>query len=146
MSATLITYIGRLAAAHGSQSALSIATGIVAPTISHHLKGQRSITAEHLAAYLAAAPADLRAGLLTAWLRQAMPGDVLDAMAAQEVETPHRVAETGALYRTALRRPEDLDAPTASALDWLSRECAADHDLAELVRHLAQRWGWNPAP
>lgn len=146
MSTTLRTYIGRLAAAHGSQSALSLATGIVAPTVSHHLKGSRSITAEHLAAYLAAAPTDLRAGLLTAWLRQALPGDVLDEMAAQEQETPHRVAETGALYRTALRRPDDLDAPTASALAWLSRECAADHDLAELVRHLARRWGWHQDP
>jgi hypothetical protein len=136
----------RLADAHGSQAQLADAAGLVTPTVSWHIRGQREVNPDHLAAYLAAAPASMRRGLLLAWLRAYLPGDLLDDMAAAEPATGSatRARDGGALYRVALQRPDDLDPATASALAWLAQECAADAEMADLLRRLATRWGWEP--
>lgn len=61
-----------------AESTVEIAdrTGIQRPTVSRHMNGKAPVLPQHIAAYLEHAPADIRAELLGAWLRDTVPPDL----------------------------------------------------------------------
>lgn len=123
-------------AAHGWQQAdLAEKTGIVRPTVSHHLNGSRVIRDDHLAAYCKALSREEQAMLVSAWLR-----DTLTQEAQENVLDTHasRLNESTRSWQPGLTEEQQ------SMLDFWSKVLVSDPEVASIFAAVTRKAGWTP--
>lgn len=118
------------------QNDLADRTDISRATASQHLSHQRPVRDKHLVSYLNAMPnAHDRQRLLAAWLRDVLGKETVGDVLNQEAT---RVSEAVAEWAPALTTSD------RSMLAWLGNEIANDPDLAEMMRSICRRLGYDP--
>ena len=118
-----------------SQDDLAKASGIVAPTVSHHINGKRVIRDDHLAAYLPCLDRSEQRQLLAAWLQ-----DVLPAAVQETLLDP----ATGKLQEEVTTFALGLTAEQQSMLRFWAAKLAADDELDHIFAAITRKAGWKP--
>jgi transcriptional regulator with XRE-family HTH domain len=115
-----------------TQDDLAKAAGIVAPTVSHHLNGKRTIRDDHLAAYLPCLDRIEQRQLLSGWLQ-----DVLPAPVQENVLDPasQRLQEDVTIYALGLTVQQQ------DQLKFWTGRIATDDDIAKIFAVLTRKAG-----
>lgn len=136
-----------LDAHHLNQGDLGVKTGISRTVISAHLSGQRAIRDEHLSAYLGALGVLERPMLLSAWLRDTLPVDVIhDIFRAEDLLRVREEEEGRYLVRL---KPEviewtpQLDEEQRDMLLWWVDRLIRDPDLDGIFRQITRKAGYT---
>ena len=117
------------------QTDLAKASGIAAPTVSHHLSGARVIRDDHLALYCNALDRTEQSQLVAAWLRDTLPADAQEAVLSHDT---NRLREEVQLWKPG------LDPEQQSMIQWWTERLALDRELDEVFRIVTRRSGWSP--
>jgi hypothetical protein len=123
---------------HGwEQNDLARESGINRATISMHLSGLRPIRDDHLALYITALDKSEQSRLVSAWLQDTLPADVITNVLDI---TTHSVREEVRTWRPGLT-PEQ-----AEMMDWWAAKLAEDDELARIFHAITSKAGWQPTP
>jgi transcriptional regulator with XRE-family HTH domain len=123
---------------HGWQQAdLANRSKIAAQTLSLHLNGSRPINDDHLALYITALDKGEQSRLVSAWLQDTLPADVIANVLDS---TTHSVREEVRTWRPGLT-PEQ-----AEMMDWWAAKLAEDDELARIFHAITSKAGWQPTP
>jgi transcriptional regulator with XRE-family HTH domain len=123
---------------HGWQQAdLANRSKIAAQTLSLHLNGSRPINDDHLALYITALDKSEQSRLVSAWLQDTLPAEVI----ANVLDiTTNSVREEVRAWRPGLS-PEQMD-----MLDFWAAKFTEDDELARIFRSITIKGGWQPDP
>lgn len=123
---------------HGwEQNDLARLTGINRTQISFHLNGSRPVRDDHLAAYITALAKAEQSRLVSAWLQDTLPAEVI----ANVLDiTSNSVREEVRAWRPGLTS-EQMD-----MLDFWAAKFTEDDELARIFRAITIKGGWQPDP
>lgn len=107
--------------------------GVERGTISRHLNGHYAVSGRHLIAYLDAIPADLRADLLGAWLRDTIPAELQRELIGEAT-----------LSAPVLGYQPEVDPEVVQALNHLAESSIFDPELRRRIVTVARWMGYEP--
>ncbi len=123
---------------HGwEQNDLARESGINRATISMHLSGLRPIRDDHLALYITALDKSEQSHLVSAWLQDALPAEVIANVLDS---TTHSVREEVRAWRPGLTSEQ------SEMMDWWAAKLAEDDELARIFQAITSKVGWQPTP
>lgn len=117
------------------QAELALQAKIHASIVSQHIRGNRDIRDDHLAAYLPCLDVPEQRDLLAAWLQDVLPQSVQERVLEP---TGNRLNEAVTSFALGLTLEQQ------SMLRFWAQKLAADDDLDHIFAAITRKAGWRP--
>lgn len=128
-----------------TQGELADKASLARSVVNWHLSRTRPIRDEHLIGYLAALPGIERAILLSAWMRDMLPTDIIHSIFTSE--STNLIAEEPPTSHLKLRKEitewvPELDEEQRGMLLWWAGKLVNDSELDEIFRGITRKAGY----